>query len=45
MLAAVIKDPEMRMDNLNLLLRKSLIWFESFAQKEETGKQTAGALC
>ena len=36
-LAIAIKDPEMRLGNLNLPLRKSVIWFE-------TGKQTVGIL-
>ncbi len=44
MLAMAIEDLEIRLRNSNLPLRKSAIWFELSAQKEETGKQTAGAL-
>lgn len=42
--AITIKYFEVRLGNLNLLLRKSVIWFESLAQKKETGKQTTGTL-
>ena len=45
MLAVVIKDLKVRLGNSNLLLEKSVIWFELLSQKGETGKQTAGALC
>ncbi len=38
MLAVAIKDLEMHLDNSNLPLRKSAIWFESSAQKGKTGK-------
>ncbi len=43
-LAVVIEDLEVRLRNSNLPLGKSAIWFEPSAQKEETGKQTAGVL-
>ena len=43
-LIVAIEDLEVRCGNTNLSLGKSAIWFESLAQKEETGKQTAGAL-
>ena len=39
-----IKDLEVCLSNLNLPLGKSAIWFKLSAQKEETSKQTAGAL-
>lgn len=39
-LVVLIKDLEMRLGNLNLPLRKSVIWFELLVQKEEIGKQT-----
>ena len=38
MLAITIKHLEVRLGNLNLLLRKSVIWFEPSAQKRETYK-------
>ena len=44
MFAVAIKDLEVRLGNSNLPLGKSAIWFELSAQKEETGKQTAGIL-
>lgn len=40
----VIKDLEMHLNNSNLPLKKSPIWFESLAQKRETSKQTTDAL-
>ncbi len=43
-LAVAIKDLEVRLCNLNLLLRKKAIWFKLLAQKGETSKQTAGTL-
>lgn len=43
--AIAIKDLEIHVDNLNLLLRKSIIWFESLAQKRETSKQIADTQC
>ena len=43
MLAVAIKDLEVHLGNLNLLLGKNAICFEPSAQKRETGKQTAGA--
>ena len=45
MLAVAIEDLEMRCGNLNLLLRKSVIWFEPLAQKRKTSKQAASVLC
>lgn len=39
-----IKDLEKRVNNSNLLIRKSAIGFELWAQKRETGRQTADAL-
>ena len=44
MLVVIIEDLEVRMGNSNLPLGKSVIWFESLAQKRETDKQTAGVL-
>ena len=44
MLVVAIEDLEMRLANSNIPLAKSAIWFEPLAQKEETGKQTAGIL-
>lgn len=38
MLAITIKDLEIRLSNLNLLLEKNVIWFELSAQKRETSK-------
>ncbi len=43
-LTIVTKDLEVRLYNLNLPLEKSVIWFESSAQKGKTGKQMASAL-
>lgn len=40
MFAITIKDLEMSFGNLNLLLGKSVIWFELLAQIEKTSKQT-----
>lgn len=37
-LVITIKDLELQLDNSNLLTRKSAIWFESSAQKEESNK-------
>ena len=39
MFAIAIKDLEMHFGNLNLLLKKSAIWFEPLARKKETNKQ------
>ena len=44
MLAIAIEDLEIRLNNLNLPVEKSTIWFEPLAQKGETDKQTASAL-
>ena len=44
MCAIIIKDLEVRLGNLNLLLGKNAIWFELLAQKKETSKQIAGIL-
>ena len=44
MFAVAIEDLKVCLGNLNLPLRKSTIWFELLAQKEETGKQTANTL-
>ena len=44
MLTIVIKDLEIYLSNLNLVLRKSVIRFELLAQKSETDKQTDGIL-
>lgn len=38
MLTIAIKDLEMRLDNLNLPLEKSAIWFELLISKKETSK-------
>ena len=38
MLAIAIKDLEVHLSHLNLLLGKNAIWFEPSAQKGETGK-------
>lgn len=35
MFIIVIKDLKMHLDNLNLLLRKSAIWFELLTQKKD----------
>ncbi len=43
-LAMAIKDPEVRLSNLNLPLKKSAIRFEPSAQNGETSKQRASAL-
>ena len=43
-LAIAIKDLEVDLGNLNLLLENRAIWFELSAQKRETSKQTAGIL-
>ncbi len=42
--AIPIKDLKVRLDNLNLLLRKNGIWFEPLTQKGETDKQMADTL-
>lgn len=44
MLAIAIKDLEMCLDNLNLLLEKNIIKFELLDKKEEINKQTADTL-
>lgn len=44
MLVIVIEDLEMQLGNLNLLLGKSVIWFEPSVQKRETDKQMVGIL-
>ena len=44
MLAIAIKDLIVYLDNLNLPLGKSVIWFEPLAQNRETDKQTAGII-
>ncbi len=43
-LAIAIKDLDVRLNNLNRPLGKSAIWFESLAQKRDTGKQIVGVL-
>lgn len=43
-LAIVIKDLEVRLNNLNLPSKKSVIQFKSLAHKGETIKQIAVAL-
>lgn len=43
-LSILIKDLEVHLDNLNLLLRKNIIRFESLVQKEDIGKQTIDIL-
>ena len=44
MLAIIIEDLEVRLNNLNLSLGKSAIRFEPSAYKGETSKQMASAL-
>ena len=44
MLVITIEDLKMLLDNSNLLLGKSVIWFEPSALKKETGKQTTSTL-
>lgn len=44
MCAIIIKDLKIRLGNSNLLLGKSVIWFEFLTQKREISKQTANAL-
>ena len=44
MFAIVIKDPKLRLGNLNIFLGKNAIQFEPLAQEKKTNKQTAGAL-
>ena len=44
MLVVAIKDLEVQIGNPNMLLGKSVIWFELLSQKLETGKQTTSAL-
>ena len=44
MLTVAIEDLEMHLDNSNLPLEKSAIWFEPSTKKKETGKQTASIL-
>ncbi len=43
-LVITIKDLEIRVNNLNLQLGKSTIWFESLVHKKKTGKQMADTL-
>ncbi len=43
-LAIAIEDLEVQFSNLNLLVGKSAIRFESLVYKGETGKQMAGAI-
>lgn len=43
-LVIAIENIEVCLGNLNLLLRKSVIWLKLSTQKRETGKQTANAL-
>lgn len=44
MFAIAIEDLEIRLNNLNLLMRKNTIYFEPSTQKKKIGKQTTGAL-
>lgn len=44
MFIIAIKNLELCLDNLYLLIGKSIICFEFLAQNRETGKQTAVAL-
>ena len=44
MLAIAIKDLEMQISNLNLLLRKNIIKFKLSIQKKKTSKQMANML-
>lgn len=44
MLAIRIKDLEVQLSNLNLLVGKNAIQFESLIQKDETDKQMAGTI-
>ncbi len=44
MFAVTIKDLEVCLGNLNLLLEKNTIWFKPSAQKKKTDKQTTSAL-
>ena len=44
MLAIAIKDLEVHLDNSNLFLGKSTIWFKPLTQKEEINKQIIGIL-
>lgn len=42
--AIVIEDLEIYFNNINLLLKKSIIGFKRLAQKNETNKQIANVL-
>ncbi len=44
MFVIAIKDLKVYIGNLNLPLGENAIWFELLGQKNETGKQMAGAL-
>lgn len=44
MLAIAIEDLEVHLSSWNLPIRNSAICYKFLAQKEETGKQIAGAL-
>ena len=44
MLVIAIENLEICLSNLNLRLRKNIIWFKPLALKGETCKQTAGIL-
>lgn len=42
-LAITIEDLTLWLDNLNVLLKKGVIWFMLLTYERETGKQMAGA--
>lgn len=42
--AIIIKDIKVYLDNLNLLLKKSVIWFKLLIKKKEIGKQKTNVL-
>lgn len=44
MLVITIEDLEVCMSDLNLPLKKNVLWFESLAQKKEIDKQMVSAL-
>lgn len=44
MLAIAIKNLKVHLSNLNVPLSKNAIWFELFAEKKETDKQTTSTL-